>query len=112
MKNLFDKKEVSNVVDGKPTSESVALTFSCPTTLLVKQLLTEVRSLKEILKSQNPNQNIYLDNNELMREFKISRTCAQTWRNSGMPWYKAQGKLYYKRSEVEEFINRGKRRGF
>ena len=49
-----------------------------------------------------------LDNQDLLQMLKISTRSLQRYRSSGkLPYYTISGKLYYKLSDVHEFIRNG-----
>ena len=58
---------------------------------------------------QNPRSSIdgeqLLDNQDLLQMLKISNRSLQRYRSSGrLPYYTISGKLYYKLSDVHQFI--------
>lgn len=66
--------------------------------------------LDEFVKSKNQNQSSIdgeelLDNQDLLQLLKISSRSLQRYRSSGkLPYYTISGKIYYKRSDLQEFI--------
>lgn len=60
-------------------------------------------------KAKNPHTNIdgeeLLDNQDLLQMLKVSSRSLQRYRSSGkLPYYTISGKLYYKLSDVHQFI--------
>ena len=102
---------MSGLGKGSPDPSNI-IQIACPSIILLKQVLFELKEIKKQLASNNMAGSDLLTNDELMLKYKVSRSTAINWRSKGMPYSKAGGKLYYKRSEVEQFINREKRRGF
>ncbi|WP_346239595.1 helix-turn-helix domain-containing protein [Niabella insulamsoli] len=63
-------------------------------------------SLKETqLQKMNVDGEELLDNQDLLQMLKISQRSLQRYRTSGrLPYYTISGKLYYKSSDVHQFI--------
>lgn len=64
---------------------------------------------ESISNTQNSRNNIdgeeLLDNQDLLQMLKISNRSLQRYRSSGkLPYYTISGKLYYKLSDVHQFI--------
>ena len=72
-----------------------------------QEFLKELR--QELLYAQRPANQIIFDESELCAYLKISKRHAANLRSSGAITYsKAGGKLYYKLSDVLEYIDRNK----
>ena len=55
----------------------------------------------------------YLDNSDFIRMMKVSPRTAQTWRDEGLISFSQIGKkIYYKISDVEEFIEKHHKKAF
>jgi len=51
------------------------------------------------------NEDLVADS-KLRKDLRIkSRITTLRWRNRGLPAYRISGKIFYKRNEVEEYIN-------
>lgn len=76
----------------------------------MERLLTRFDILSEQLakvpvKSQSIDGEELLDNQDVMELFKISARSLQRYRSDGkLPYYTISGKLYYKLTDVHEFI--------
>lgn len=86
--------------------------FSCPSFRLIQQLLAEVKALRLEIRDRFDLYPEVIDNADLIRLYKISKTTSQTWRNRGLGYIKMGGKLYYNRKEVELFLAKHRRKGF
>lgn len=86
--------------------------FSCPTIRLVQQLHAEIKLLRKEIRDRFDIYPELLDNTDLIKIYKISKSTAQIWRDKGLGYIKMGGKLYYNRKEVEMFLARYKRKGF
>ncbi|WP_417355339.1 helix-turn-helix domain-containing protein [Flavobacterium sp.] len=61
--------------------------------------------LSQVGKNQSIDGEELLDNQDLLQMLKISNRSLQRYRSDGrLPYYTISGKLYYKRSDVLEFI--------
>lgn len=77
------------------------------------QLISKLDIIIEHLKKENKYQDMVLDNADFLRYMKISRRTACSWRAEGLINFSQMGsKIYYKLSDVEEFLDRYKRRSF
>lgn len=67
-------------------------------------LISKIDEFNEKLNSKStPQQEVFLDNEELISMLKISRRTAQTWRDEGKISFSQVGsKIYYKLSDVEK----------
>ena len=108
--NYKKPQEIQACNDTNTTSNSGS--FNCPAVQQIQYLRVELKSLKQLLSNKNPNNSEKLDNSDLMREFKISRGTATTWRNEGLPHIKVGSKIYYQRSEIDLFLQQYKVKGF
>ena len=67
---------------------------------LLEESLTKMQSRKNMLDGEE-----LLDNQDLMLTFKISARSLQRYRSDGkLPYYTISGKIYYKLSDVHQFI--------
>ncbi len=75
-------------------------------------IFDQLKSIELQLNELKKNYAIDLvDNSELIQLFKISSRTAQEWRNKGVVGYsKIGGKVYYKRSEINELIKKNYRK--
>ena len=87
-------------------------TFTCPSYKIVQQLVNEIRMLRNELNNHPLRQEALIDNVDLKNEFKISRSTASVWRNSGLAFVKRGAKIYYKRKDITDFLSKYKHRGF
>ena len=86
--------------------------FSCPSFRLIQQLLAEVKALRLEIRDRFDLYPEVIDNADLFKLYKISRTTAQTLRNKELCYIKMGSKLYCSRKEVELFLARNKRSVF
>ncbi|MDO4228979.1 MAG: helix-turn-helix domain-containing protein [Capnocytophaga sp.] len=67
---------------------------------LLEEALVKTQSRKNMLDGEE-----LLDNQDLMLTFKISARSLQRYRSDGkLPYYTISGKIYYKLSDVHQFI--------
>lgn len=67
---------------------------------LVMEAISKSESRRNMLDGEE-----LLDNQDLMLTFKISARSLQRYRSDGkLPYYTISGKIYYKRSDVHQFI--------
>ncbi|MFJ1382415.1 MULTISPECIES: helix-turn-helix domain-containing protein [Capnocytophaga] len=67
---------------------------------LLEETLAKTQSRKNMLDGEE-----LLDNQDLMLTFKISARSLQRYRSDGkLPYYTISGKIYYKLSDVHQFI--------
>jgi hypothetical protein len=72
----------------------------------IEQLTRELR----IKRIQDP-QIMIIDNADFIQLFKISAKTAQNWREEGLVDYaQVKHKIYYRISDIKEFINRNRKR--
>ena len=70
-------------------------------------LMSKIDDIHHKINSKNqPKQEVFLDNEELIKMLKISRRTAQTWRDEGKISFSQVGnKIYYKLSDVEKTMD-------
>ncbi|WP_172915095.1 helix-turn-helix domain-containing protein [Capnocytophaga canis] len=69
---------------------------------LLEETFTKTQSRKNMLDGEE-----LLDNQDLMLTFKISARSLQRYRSDGkLPYYTISGKIYYKLSDVHQFIRK------
>jgi len=70
-------------------------------------LMSKIDQIERKLNQKNlPKQEVFLDNDELIKMLKISRRTAQTWRDEGKISFSQVGnKIYYKLSDVEKTMD-------
>ncbi len=86
--------------------------FICPAVKQVKQLRSEIASLKNMLAKLPPNRTAMIDNADLMMQYHISRTTASEWRANGLGYIKIGKKIYYEHDWIEAYLQKHKHRGF
>jgi hypothetical protein len=70
-----------------------------------EQLLQSIEQIKAKLVSK-PDFD-YIDNYELMQMLKLSKRCAQAWRDEGkIPFSRIGNKVYYKLSDVQALLDK------
>jgi len=85
--------------------------FTCPVLNHIKELKGEVNELKKLLiniKQPPP----LLDNSDLMRQYRISRTTAAEWRAHGLEYVKVGNKLFYQRGDINTFLLKYRHKSF
>lgn len=76
----------------------------------MKRITDRLDILSDQLKKNNKNQaaidgEVLLDNQDLLEMLKVSSRTLQRYRTGGkLPYYSISGKLYYKLSDVHQFI--------
>lgn len=76
----------------------------------MERIIERIDLLREYLNEGNKNRNNIdgeelLDNQDLLQMLKISNRSLQRYRSIGkLPYYTISGKLYYKLSDVHQFI--------
>ena len=76
----------------------------------MERIMTRFNILEEnIGKAKNSTSNLLgeelLDNQDILQSLKISSRTLQRYRSDGkLPYYTISGKIYYKQSDVHEFI--------
>lgn len=69
-------------------------------------MLNEIHLKLDEVNTQRPFKEVYLDNEALCHELKVSPRTLQNRRDSGvLPYIKDEGKIYYKASDVEAYLN-------
>jgi len=64
--------------------------------------------LDKISKIIDSGVNVWLDNSDVLRKLKISSRLLQDYRDRGIiKFYKRYGKIWYKASEVDAFVEAG-----
>jgi hypothetical protein len=59
---------------------------------------------------RNLHREVWMDAQDLFEMLHISKRTLQHWRNNGIiPFYKIEQKVWYKRSEVEQMLERNKK---
>lgn len=87
--------------------------FQHPFLLSINSLQSKIEQLmREFkLKQIRDPEFVILDNADFIQMFKISSKTAQTWRDDGLVQYaQVKGKIYYKLSDIQDFLNRHKGR--
>jgi hypothetical protein len=98
---------------GEPRQEQDhTITLICPAVKLILQLSKEVKALSAQLRERGTICDDILDNADLLKEFKISKSTACNWRAAGLSYIKKGGKLYYYRADIKQFLSRYQRKGF
>ncbi|MBK5719527.1 helix-turn-helix domain-containing protein [Dysgonomonas sp. Marseille-P4677] len=78
----------------------------------MKELLSLIEELKIYITKGIKNQKLslsgeqFLDNNELCKILHVSKRCLQDYRDRGLlPFYKVEGKILYKTSDIQQLLN-------
>ena len=67
---------------------------------ILKEQITDIQKLRNSIDGEE-----LLDNQDLLQMLKISHRSLQRYRSSGkLPYYTISGKLYYKLSDVHQFV--------
>ncbi len=73
----------------------------------IQQLLDKVDEISSIIKTRSgfDVEDVYIDNNEFLQLFKVSRRTAQHWRDSGIIGHTMIGsKIYYCLADVQKMM--------
>lgn len=92
----------------KESNQTNKGSFECPSVNLIHLLNEKITVLNLLIVKQKERENLAarLDNSDVLREYKISRATAYTWRASGLAYTKIGSKLYYKREDIENFLKK------
>ena len=109
----------NNMTSSRPSEDKTIategkITITCPDAIAVSELRKELAEMKRLLTSAAPGSaNDVLNNEELIATYKISRTTASEWRNSGkLAYYKIGRLIMYKRSDIETFLQTHRHKTF
>ena len=86
--------------------------------IFTKDQFTELMDRLDIIQKQinakvDPKKETFLDNQEFLLLFKISKRTAQTWRDEGKISFSQVGnKIYYKLSDVEKLMQENYNKAF
>jgi hypothetical protein len=78
-------------------------------------LLNKLHSIEANIKSTEEKSlaDLWLDNEQLMKLLKVSRRTLQSWRDQGLVSFSQVGsKIYYKRKDVDAFLNKHVQKSF
>ena len=73
----------------------------------LKRILEKVEEISSIIKTRSgfDSEDVYIDNNEFLQLFKVSRRTAQHWRDSGIIGHTMIGsKIYYCLADVQKMM--------
>jgi hypothetical protein len=73
----------------------------------IQQLLDKVDEISSMIKTRSgfDAEDMYIDNNEFLQLFKVSRRTAQHWRDSGIIGHTMIGsKIYYCLADVQKMM--------
>ncbi|WP_291118980.1 helix-turn-helix domain-containing protein [Flavobacterium sp. UBA6135] len=73
----------------------------------IQQLLDKVDEISSMIKTRSgfDAEDVYIDNNEFLQLFKVSRRTAQHWRDSGIIGHTMIGsKIYYCLADVHKMM--------
>ena len=75
-----------------------------------KEIIDEIKGIKDLLKSKdldNPLSERWLINEDLCKTLKISKRLLQSYRDRKLiPFSQINGKIFYKASDVNDWLNK------
>jgi hypothetical protein len=73
-----------------------------------KEILNQLQEIKNIISTGNNHPaNTWIDNDEFIRQLKISRRTAQTYRDNGVIGFsQIKNKIYYRQMDVLELLEK------
>jgi hypothetical protein len=81
--------------------------------VIIKEILLEVKSIKDAITNSNVDLNKWLDNTDVKEMLHISSRTLQRLRMSGLLKYsKLNGKIYYRQSDINEMIEKNYKPAF
>jgi len=86
--------------------------------IFTKDQFTDLMNKLDTIQSQinskaNPKQETYLGNTEFMTLLDVSKRTLQTWRDEGkISFSQVGGKIYYKLSDVDKFMQENYNKSF